>query len=277
MNASELKSTLNKGQPVFGMMISMMENMRWMTVLASTTLDFVVVDTEHGSRDRREIANHVIMGKAAGKTVIVRVPEPNPLWVAEAVDAGADGVLVPYCEDVDEVRACAWKLQVHPLKGEGFKNVMNTGKYPSQKSKEYLEKRNSGRLFILGIESKPAVDKLEKLIAAGPIDGIFVGPNDLTTSLGIPDEVENPIYIDTLKRIIEVSEAAGKPVMIHQQTTATSIKAIELGARWVLHNTDAGFIRNGVNADFALLREAAAKRWDLSSVNGADDKMGAVH
>jgi 2-keto-3-deoxy-L-rhamnonate aldolase RhmA len=99
----------------------------------------------------------------------------------------------------------------------------------------------------------------------------------MTTSLGIPDEVENPIYIDTLKRIIAVSEAAGKPVMIHQQTTATSITAIELGARWILHSTDASFIRNGVNADFAKLREAAAKRWDVAAVDGAGGDMGAVH
>ncbi len=277
MNPTELKKALDSGQPVFGMMISMMENMRWTSVLASTTLDYIVVDTEHGSRDRREIANHVVMGQAAGKTVIVRVPEPNPVWVAEAIDAGAHGVLVPYCEDIDEVRACTWKLRVHPLKGEGFKNVMETGEYPSKKSQEYLEKRNGGRLFIMGVESKPAVDKLEEMVTCAPIDGVFVGPNDLTTSLGIPDEVDNPIYIDTLKKIISVSEAHGKPVMIHQQTIPASTTAIELGARWVLHSTDAGFIRNGVNADFAKLREIASKKWELASVNGADDKMGAVH
>lgn len=277
MNPTELKSTLDKGQPVFGMMISMMENMRWVSVLASTTLDYVVVDTEHGSRDRREIANHVIMGQAAGKTVIVRVPEPNPVWVAEAVDAGAHGVLVPYCEDIDEVRACCWKLRVHPLKGEGFKNVMETGEYPSKKSQEYLEKRNGGRLFIMGVESKPALDNLEAMVDCAPIDGVFVGPNDLTTSLGIPDEVDNPIYVDALKRIISVSESRGKPVLIHQQTVETSKKAIELGARWVLHSTDAGFVRNGVNSDFAELRKAASSKWDIASVDGADDKMGAVH
>ena len=277
MNPTQLKQTLDNGQPVFGMMISMMENMRWTSVLASTTLDYVVVDTEHGSRDRREIANHVIMGQAAGKTVIVRVPEPNPVWVAEAVDAGAHGVLVPYCEDIDEVRACAWKLRVHPLKGEGFKNVMETGEYPSKKSQEYLEKRNAGRLFIMGVESKPALDNLEAMVSCAPIDGVFVGPNDLTTSLGIPDEVDNPIYVDALKRIISVSEAAGKPVLIHQQTVESSKKAIELGARWVLHSTDAGFVRNGVNSDFATLREAAAQRWEVSGGGSASDDMGAVH
>ena len=134
MNPTELKQTLDNGQPVFGMMISMMENMRWVSVLASTTLDYVVVDTEHGSRDRREIANHVVMGEAAGKTVIVRVPEPNPVWVAEAVDAGAHGVLVPYCEDIDEVRACAWKLRVHPLKGEATSQRLLAASRNSAKS-----------------------------------------------------------------------------------------------------------------------------------------------
>ncbi len=276
MNPAQLKQTLDNGQPVFGMMISMMENMRWTSVLAATTLDYMVVDTEHASRDRRDIANHVVMGEAAGKTVIVRVPEPNPVWVAEAVDAGAHGVLVPYCEDIDEVRACAWKLRVHPLKGEGFKNVMETGEYPSKKSQEYLEKRNGGRLFIMGVESKPALDNLEAMVDCAPLDGVFVGPNDLTTSLGIPDEVDNPLYVDALKRIISVSESRGLPVLIHQQTMESSKKAIELGARWVLHSTDAGFIRNGVNADFANLREFASQKWEIASEDASGD-MGTVH
>ena len=276
MNTKELKENLAAGKPVFGMMLSLMDGQRWGSVLASTTLDYVVIDSEHGSRDRNDIANLIIVVKAAGLTAIVRVPEPNPVWVAMAIDAGADGVLVPYCEELDEVRACAYKLRTHPLKGKAFWDVAQKGEYPSEKSKAYLDKRHENHVFILGIESKTAVERLENLLENAPVDGVFVGPNDMTTSLGIPDEVDNPIYLDTLKRVIEVSEAHGKPVMIHQQTVATSLKAIELGARWILHSSDAGLLRNAANADFGKLREAAGKRFGVSAEASAEDKMEVV-
>lgn len=276
MKANELKGTLKEGKPVFGMMLSSMDGQRWVSVLASTTLDYVVIDAEHGSRSRNDIANLVIVVQAAGLTAIVRVPEPNPVWVAMAIDAGADGVLVPYCEDLEEVKACAFKLRTHPIKGKAFQDVVDKGEYPSEKSKTYLEKRHANHLFILGIESKTAVERLETLLENAPVDGVFVGPNDMTTSLGIPDEVDNPIYLDTLKHIIKVSEEHGKPVMIHQQTRETSLKAIELGARWILHSSDAGLLRNAANADFGVLREAAGKKFGVSTTASAEDKMEVV-
>jgi 4-hydroxy-2-oxoheptanedioate aldolase len=276
VNAKDLKKTLAEGKPVFGMMLSAMDGTRWGAVLASTTLDYLVIDTEHGSRDRKDVANLVNMLKAANLTAIVRVPEPNPVWVAMAMDAGADGVLVPYCEELDEVKACAYKLRTHPLKGKAFWDVVEKGEYPSEKSKAYLDKRHDGHIFILGIESKTAVERLETLLENAPVDGVFVGPNDMTTSLGIPDEVDNPVYLDTLKRVVKVSEAHGKPVMIHQQTRDTSLKAIEIGARWVLHSTDAGMLRNAVNADFSVLRESAGKRFGASVKAVATDKVEVV-
>jgi 4-hydroxy-2-oxoheptanedioate aldolase len=275
VNAKDLKATLKDGKPVFGMMLFAAEGMRWVNVLASTILDYIVIDSEHASRDRSGIANMVIMVKAAGLAAIVRVPDTDPVYVAMALDAGADGVLVPYCEDLEEVKACAFKLRTHPLKGQGFRDVVEKGIYPSEKSKTYLNKRHENHLFILGIESKPAVDNLERLLKAAPVDGVFVGPNDMTTSLGIPDEVDNPVYIDTLKKVISTCESRGIPVMIHQQTRDTSLKAIELGARWVLHSSDAGFLRNAVNSDFAVLRDAAGKKWGAAKAR-ASDKMDVV-
>ena len=257
MKPADLKRTLADGKPAFGFMLFAIEGLRWSRMFEGSTLDYIIIDWEHASRDRTGLANLITAVKQSGTTCIVRTPDTEDVYVAEALDAGADGVLVPYCESIEEVQRCAYKLRYHPLKGEYFHRLTQTGELPSEKTREYLSNRHKDNLFIMGVESVPAVERLDELLQCAPIDGIFVGPNDLTTSMGIPDEVENPEYLATLKRIIDTGEARGVPTMVHQQTMSASAKAIELGARFVLHSSDVGLLLRAVQDDFAALRESA--------------------
>ncbi|MCA9830757.1 MAG: aldolase/citrate lyase family protein [Dehalococcoidia bacterium] len=268
MNGQSLKKTLSDGGHVFGCMISAMGTTRFRSALAGATLDFVVIDSEHGSRDRKEIQELCTMFRDIDVTPIVRVPVPRAEWVAMALDAGAAGVLVPYCETVEEVQACVATAKWHPLKGEYLRRAVVEGVLPSDKSRAYLEARHAETIIIIGIESEPAYERLDSILAVGSIDGIFVGPNDMTTSLGIPDEVTNPRYLDVLKGVIAKSEAAGVPVMIHQQTSETSATAIELGARFVMHSIDARFMQLAMQQHMAELR-ATAQRISGRSGQGA--------
>jgi 4-hydroxy-2-oxoheptanedioate aldolase len=200
MEPAQLKATLKAGKPAFGFMIAAIEGLRWSRLYAGSTLDYIIIDWEHSSRNRQRIAELVTSVKSAGVTCIVRTPNTDDTYVAMALDAGADGVLVPYCETVEEVRACANKVRLHPLKGEYFERASMTGELPSEKTREYLHNRHKDHIFIMGIESEPAANRLDELLECAEIDGIFVGPNDMTTSLGIPDEVDNQIYLDVLKK-----------------------------------------------------------------------------
>ena len=276
MKPAELKQRLAAGEAVFGAMIFAIRGMRWARVLQGSTLDYIVIDSEHASRDRELIADLVGMLKSVNITAIVRTPSTDPVYVAMALDAGADGVLVPYCETLEEVKACAAKLRLHPLKGEYLRRAVETGEYPSDRSREYLEARHKDHIFIMGVESVPAVERLEQLIDAARPDGVFVGPNDLTTSLGIPDEVENPRYVDTLKGIIETSESKGVPVMVHQQALAPSRRAIELGARFVLHSSDGGMLLRAMQTEFAALREIASGRFGAGRKVKAEDTLETI-
>ncbi|MGD9935467.1 MAG: HpcH/HpaI aldolase/citrate lyase family protein [Dehalococcoidia bacterium] len=257
MNGQALKKTLAAGGHVFGCMISAMGTTRFRSALAGATLDFVVIDSEHGSRDRKEIQELCAMFREIDVTPIVRVPVPKAEWVAMALDAGAAGVLVPYCETVEEVQACVATAKWHPLKGEYLRRAVTDGVLPSDKSRAYLEARHAESIVIIGIESEPAFERLDSLLDVGSIDGIFVGPNDMTTSLGIPDEVTHPRYLEVLRGVIAGSEARGIPVMIHQQTLDTSATAIELGARFVMHSIDARLMQIAMQEHMAALRGAA--------------------
>ena len=276
MKPSDLKAALKAKRPVFGFMVSATASMRWGRVFAGSTLDFVVIDSEHGSRDRQLIADTVAQMQSLDITAIVRTPNTEEVYVAMALDAGADGVLVPYCETVDEVRHCAVTLRTHPLKGEYYARVVETGEYPSEKSKKYLAERHKNHIFIMGIESEPAANLVGELIDCADIDGVFIGPNDMTTSLGIPDESGNPIYLDTLSKIIAEADKRGIPTMIHQQTIDTSAKAIELGARFIMHSSDAGILLRGTQEEFAELRKITSKKYGVVDEVEAEDTLDVV-
>ena len=271
MDPVQLKETLRDGGLVFGCMISAMGTTRFAGALAGSTLDFVTIDSEHGSRDRKEIQELCAMLRQAGVTPIVRVPVPMAHWVAMALDAGAAGVLVPYCETVEEVQDCVATAKWHPLKGEYLRRAAVEGVFPSEQTKQYLQNRHRESIVIIGIESEPGHRNLENILAVGDIDGIFVGPNDMTTSLGIPDEVANPKYLDVIKDIIAKSEASGVPVMIHQQTLDASTTAIELGARFVMHSTDSRLMQVAMQEHMAQLREVGMRvSGKVEAVEGRD-------
>jgi 4-hydroxy-2-oxoheptanedioate aldolase len=259
MDGGTLKQTLQDGGHVFGCMLSSMGTTRFRNALAGSTMDFAVIDSEHGSRDRKEIQELCRMLRDAEVVPIVRVPVPKAEWVAMALDAGAAGVLVPYCETVEEVQACVATAKWHPLKGEYLTRAVTEGILPSDKSKAYLEARHAETIIIVGIESEPAYERLESILDVGDIDGIFIGPNDMTTSLGIPDEVTNPRYLEVVEGVIAKSEAHNVPVMIHQQTLDTSTTAIEKGARFVMHSMDARLMQIAMQEHMAELRAVAAR------------------
>lgn len=257
MNGQELKSKVAAGGSVYGTMISLGRNPRWTSPFADFGLDYVIVDTEHSPRGRAEVADFIAAFSSNGVVPIIRVPIPDSHYVTMALDAGAQGVLAPYCETVDEVKEVVGASKWRPLKGELVRKAVDTGELPSPASKAYLENRNKNNVCIIGIESVPAISNLNNILAVDGLDAIFVGPNDLTISLGIPDQYDHPDYETALREIISKSKAAGKPVMIHHQTISLTTKWQAEGARFVLYSTDSRSLHNAYRNEFGQIKEAA--------------------
>ncbi len=257
MNGAELKAILQSGGRVFGTMISLSRNPKWIPFMDGVGLDYVVIDTEHGDRSRGELGDFLTMFNTTNVVPIVRIPIPDSHYVTMAIDAGAQGVLAPYCETVEQVKNVVAATKWRPLKGEAARKVIDTGEHPSPESKAYLENRNLNNIAIIGIESVAGVDNLENILQVPGIDGIFVGPNDMSIQLGVPDMYDEEVYRTTVKRVIDTAEAHGLPTLVHHQSPELSKYWIGQGARFVLHGTDRRALVEGFRADFTLLREHA--------------------
>ena len=255
MNGAELKATLQAGGRVFGTMITIGRSPRWIPTLAGVGLDYVIIDTEHNPRGRAELGDYLNMFNTTGVAPIVRIPIPDSHYITMAMDAGAQGVLAPYCETVEEVKEVVAAAKWRPLKGEAVKRIVDAGEHVSDATRAYLEDRNKNSIAIIGIESVAAVNVLDKMLEVPGIDGIFVGPNDLSISLGVPDQYDTQEYQTTVKQIIDIAEARNVPVLVHHQTPELSTFWISQGARFILHGSDRRALTEGFRADFSQLRQ----------------------
>ena len=259
MNGQQLKEKAKAGGIVYGTMLSMSRNPRWATPIASFGLDYIIIDSEHAPRDRSDIADLLAAFSLTGVVPLVRVPIPDSHYVTMALDAGAQGVLAPYCETVEEVKEVVAAAKWRPLKGALARKAVDAGEFPSEATKSYLEDRNRNTVCLIGIESVPAVENLDNILKVDGIDGIFVGPNDLTISLGVPDQVEHPDYEAALRRVISTCRKHDTPVLFHHQTVALTQKWLREGARFVLYSSDARTMHNGYRQEFGAIKAVAAE------------------
>ena len=257
MNGAELKATLRAGGRVYGTMIGIGRSPRWIPILAGVGLDYVIIDTEHNPRSRAELGDYLTLFNTTDVVPIVRIPIPASHHVTMARDAGAQGVLAPYCETVEQVKEVVSAAKWRPLKGEAVRRVVDSGEHVSEATRVYLEERNKNSVAIIGIESVAAVNNLQPILEVPGIDGIFVGPNDLSISLGIPEQYDRPEYKSTVKHIINASEARGIPVLVHHQTPELSTYWMDQGSRFILHGTDRRALAEGFRTEFTRLRDFA--------------------
>ena len=259
MNGAELKDRVQNGGIVYGTMISMGRNPRWGSAFSNFGIDYAIIDTEHSPRGRTDVADFIAAFSFSGVVPIVRIPIPDSHYVTMALDAGAQGILAPYCETVAEAKEVVGAAKWRPLKGELLRKAVDSGEFPSQATKDYLEERNRNNVCIVGIESVPAIENLENILKVGGIDAIFVGPNDLSITLGIPDQYDHPDYEAALREIISKCQAAGVPTLMHHQTVPLTIKWLQEGARFVLYSSDARSMHNAYRDEFGAIKAAGAE------------------
>ena len=155
MSGADLKATLKQGGRIFGTMISVNRNPRWIPIMDGVGLDYVIIDTEHNPRSRGELGDYLAMFVTTSVVPIVRIPIPDSHYVTMAIDAGAQGILAPYCETVDQVREVVKAAKYRPLKGAAAEQALATGEFPSSASREYLEARNRDNICIIASKARP--------------------------------------------------------------------------------------------------------------------------
>jgi 4-hydroxy-2-oxoheptanedioate aldolase len=262
MNGTELRKAMHGGQRVIGTMTSFIRNPRWAAIYGRLGLDYVIVDTEHSPTNRSEAADLAFAFANVGICPIIRVPNTHPHETIEGLDAGFQGVLVPYCEQVDEVRAVVAAARMRPLKGALHNDIRDGKVTMNEATTSYLARRNANNVVIIGIESQAAIDNLEKILDVEGIDAIFIGPNDLSITLGIPDDFANPKFIEAYQYIVDTAQKRGIPAGGHLFNAQLVSYWIDKGSRFILFNSDANALTEGYRATLNKIRGTEQKEME---------------
>jgi 4-hydroxy-2-oxoheptanedioate aldolase len=259
-----LKQKLSNNQNIYGTCI-LSTSPIWSKVVKGAGLDFVFLDTEHIPMDRTELTFLCQVYSAHGMAPIVRIPSPDPYAACMAKDAGAVGVLAPYIENVGQIQQMVGATKYRPLKGERLQNVLSGKEELSSDLKMYLENFNQGGLCLINIESTIALQRLDALLSVPGLDGIIIGPHDLSINMGLPEQYDHPDFDKTVKKIITKARGKGLAAGIHFPAHPEyQVKWIKQGANIVLHSSDMRLFSQKLSEDLGSIKDAVGDRHNLS-------------
>ncbi|MBU2907360.1 MULTISPECIES: aldolase/citrate lyase family protein [Arenibacter] len=260
-----LKQKLSNNQNIYGTCI-LSTSPIWSKVVKGTGLDFVFLDTEHVPLDRTELTFLCQVYSAHGMDPIVRIPSPDPYAACMAKDAGAVGVLAPYIENIGQVQQIVGATKYRPLKGERLQNVLTGKEELSTVLKSYLQNFNQDSLCLINIESTIAVQRLDELLSVPGLDGIVIGPHDLSINMGLPEQYDHPDFEKAVKEIIHKARGKGLAAGIHFPAHPEyQIKYVKEGANIVLHSSDMRLFSQKLSEDLNNIKKAVGDSHNLSA------------
>ena len=208
-------------------------------LLAAAGLDYVVIDLQHGGATEHDLPGLTSAIRLAGATPIGRVRHAHPADIGRALDLGCEGVIVPNVDSAAQAREAAGACRYPPAGYRSGGGAMTGVGEP---------------FCLVMVESARALADLEATLAVEGVDGIYVGPRDLSYSLGCPLDPDDPVLKPALDQIRSVCAAAGKPVGIHAPDGATARRHRDAGCSLVTVTTDTTAISCVTSTELAAAR-----------------------
>ena len=179
-----------------------------MEALCHTGLDFVIIDTEHGCFSEETAADMILAAERGGLLPFVRIGDVRRPYVLRMLDIGARGLIVPNIRSVEEVQTLVRHAKFPPLGNRGYCPNRTTGWGSDNTAADpiaYMQDCNERCRVIPQCETREALEQIEQIAALPGVDGIFVGPCDLSIALGIPLQFSNPVLVNACERILDAS------------------------------------------------------------------------
>lgn len=230
---------LRRGETVYGL-LTKMPSTAIVELGGHVGFDFVVLDTEHGAAGSDSLEHHIRAADAVGTETVVRVGAPEPIDTLRALDAGASGVIVPHVNDA-EAAGRAVRVAHYPPKGErGLAVSTRAGRQGMSDVKDHIGRALENTMVIVQVEHTEALENISEIASAEHINAIFLGPSDLSLSLGHPGEMDHPSVIsaiDLITRTVVAADSTKLCVLASSEEEARDWE--EKGARMILFSASA--------------------------------------
>ncbi len=255
--ARDMRRNMAQGNMMLGTFVVELRTPAVARILQQHGFHFMLVDTEHGCFDPDVVAQHIQAGKRWGVCPLVRVPGPDRTEIKRVLDAGAEGVMVPMCQTLEEVGQAVESSKYPPLglRGAHFTRPHTEFANPADMG-EYMAAANEALLTIIQIETLPAAEKVEEIAALPGVDMLYMGPGDLSIAMGIPGQIAHREVMEVVQRMGEACRRHGKLCGCHFADPAVLPELKRLGVQFAGYGAVIRMLQSGVQSMAASAHHA---------------------
>jgi 4-hydroxy-2-oxoheptanedioate aldolase len=240
-----LKNALRTGEPQIGLLCNLASSYA-LEVTAGAGFDWMLIDTEHSPADLENVL-HQLQALAAYPTApVVRVPWNDMVAIKRYLDIGAQSLLIPYVETVEQARSAVASTRYPPAGVRGV--ALATRASGFGRVAGYAPLAHEEIVVIAQIENQAGLENLEAIAGVDGVDALLIGPSDLHASFGHVGEITNPEMVPIIDDAISRIVATGKTAGVFAPAEELARRWIGLGARLVLVGTDIGVLARGSDA-----------------------------
>jgi len=263
----EFRDALRSGRTVYGTLVTSASPRMFDTIIRLKP-DFVFLCTEHIFYNPDTLGWMCRAYRAAGINAVVRILKPDPFLATQALDSGAGTVLAPYVEDAEQVMELVGAVKYRPLKGNKLKDILLGKDRPGSDLETYLINNNKNNSLLLNIESPAGVMNMEQFFSIktpdGPgVDGIVIGPHDLSVSYAMPEKYESREFLELCSEIIRKARKSGVSAGGHNGSGGSSQLQMDwamAGANIIIHSSDVFLFADKYQHDINKIRSAKGEK-----------------
>ena len=255
MTWTGLRKRILSGEPVYGTMIRQARDPGAPVIYGAAGYDFFFIDMEHGNYSMETVADLIRGAKSAGIAPVIRVPHLETHFISRVLDAGAEGIMVPMTSRREQAEAIVRFSKYTPIGQRGFGTQSGQTDYMPLKAVEFMKEANEHTLIIAQIETREAIENIDAILSTEGIDVGLIGPNDLSISLGIPDQMGSDVLKKAIDKVVEAAKKRKKATGIHIGNIE-AVKAWRAKGMTVLaYSTDISFQYNASKSALEELKK----------------------
>ncbi|MDP9170626.1 MAG: aldolase/citrate lyase family protein [Acidobacteriota bacterium] len=209
MRLNAVKHALKAGGFQLGLNFGQLRSAEIPRLLAAAGFHWAFIDTEHGNFDLETVNDVCRVAQSAGLCPLVRVAELQYSLVARALDCGAQGIIFPRMEDAKLLETALSWTKFPPVGVRGYGLTATHLDYEQASFNQVIEHMNGNVMTVLQIESRRAVEAREEILSVPGIDAVMIGPADLSISMGVPGDFQNPVMIEAMEAIRDTCDRKG--------------------------------------------------------------------
>ena len=241
MKKNYLKKELQDGKIVFGPFMKFTDPAA-VEAMGFAGFNFVIIDEEHGPISLENAQNMVRAAESVNITPVIRVGNNEEALILRALDIGAQGIEIPQINSKSDAVKAVKSVKYSPQGERGVCRYVRAANYSSMDKFEYFKSANKETMIIAHIEGVEGINNLDEILSVPDIDVIFIGPYDLSQSLGVPGEVNHPLVKEKMKEVVLKCKENKVAVGTFADNVETAKSWVSLGVQYMSFSVDVGIL-----------------------------------